>query len=110
MLEYQVLNKEIRRLVLDTMKDGDKAFQAPKVYEALKHNLHDHRYVPECLASISNGYGDITLRIRVGHAIFDINVSGNTKCVYYERDEDYCWKPKWKEHADVVVKFVKWVF
>lgn len=59
MLNYQTLDSQIRRIVLSTMKDGDKAFNLPKVIEALSHNLNDRRYVAYALAGVCNGYGDI---------------------------------------------------
>ncbi len=109
MLCYQTLNQQVRCLVLETMKDGDKAFNLPRVIENISHNLNDRRYVAYALAGVGNGHGDIGARVRIGDCILDIDVAGETSCVYYERDEDYCWNPKRKRHADVSVKFVKWV-
>lgn len=108
MLEYQTLNTQVRRLVLETMKDGDKAFNLPKVIENISHNLNDRRYVAVALAGVCNGYGDIEARIRIGQAVMDIDICGETSCVYYDKPSDYCWKPKRKRHADVKVSFVRW--
>lgn len=113
MLEYQTLNDQVRRIVLSTMKDGDKAFNLPKVIEALSHNLNDRRYVAYALAGIGNGHGDISARIKIGHAVIDVDICGQTSCIYYEKDpidgtiQGYCWNPKRKNHADVKVTFVR---
>lgn len=108
MLSYQTLDRQVRRLVLETMKDGDKAFNLPKVIENISHNLNDRRYVVYALAGICNGYGDISARIKVGCVVMDIDICGETSCVYYEKEEDYCWKPKRKFHSDVKVSFVRY--
>ena len=108
MLSYQTLDTQIRRLVLETMKDGDKAFNLPRVIENISHNLNDRRYVAVALAGVCNGYGDIEARIRVGEIVMDIDICGETSCVYYEKESDYCWNPKRKNHADVKVRFVRW--
>lgn len=108
MLEYQTLPQQVRRIVLSTMKDGDKAMNLPKVIEALSHNLNDRRYAAYALAGVCNGYGDIEARVLIGRCVIDIDVCGWTSCVYYERDTDYCWNPKRKEHADVKISFVRW--
>lgn len=114
MLNYQTLDSQIRRIVLSTMKDGDKAFNLPEVIEALSHNLNDRRYAAYALAGVCNGYGDIEARIKIGRAIVDIDICGETSCVYYDKDpidgtlQGYCWNPKRKNHADVKVTFVRW--
>lgn len=105
MLNYQTLNIQVRRLVLETMKDGDKAYNLPEVISHISHNLNDKRYVAYALSGVCNGYGDISSRVKIGGVVIDIDICGETSCVYYEKDSDY-WNPKRKTHADVVVKFV----
>ena len=98
------VEEQIRFKVLSTMKDGDKAFEASKVYQAVSHKLNDRRYGCECLAGVCNGYGDIELVIKIGGVRYLIEVIPSLVClVYYEHESDYCSRPKRKTHYDVKV-------
>lgn len=111
MLSYETLNIQVKRLVLETMKDGDTTFNLPKVIEHISHNLNDRRYTAKCLAGIGNGHGDIYARIKVGYCVMDISIVDKiTACVYYDKSSDYCWNPKRKWHNDVKVEFCYWDF
>ena len=110
MLSYETLPQQVKRIIYSTLNDGDKYMNGPKVYEALAHNLNDRRYVPVCLSGIGNGHGDTTLVMRIGKAVIEIDACGWTSTVYYEKDSDYCWNPKRKEHTDIKVKFLKWEY